>query len=153
MAVLVLAIEMQNRIVSMKKQDDNPDKHVDCLIRKILAPDHDSTQEVATPNTNIHKHPREGDNARPYPREEEDDVTPLPYSLTTSHTTPHEVSKMLVASSHDTAHENATPNHVALDGDSSSSATPDHWPTLSSSYLICAALLRIIITLDLVATI
>ena len=42
---------------------------------------------------------------------------------------------MLAASSHhDTAHENATPNHVALDGDSSSSATPDHWPTLSSSY-------------------
>ena len=138
MAVLVLAIEMQNRIVSMKKQDDNPDKHVDCLIRKMLAPDHDSTQEVATPNTNIHKHPREGDNARPYPypREEEDDDTSLPSFIITSHTTPHEVSKMLATYSHDTTH--LLDDSMSSTDDSTSStpsvATPDHWPTVSSSY-------------------
>ena len=60
--------------------------NVDCLIRKMLASDHDNTKEDAIRAPNIHHH-REGDYTRPYPREEDDD-TLLPYSLTTSHTTP-----------------------------------------------------------------
>ena len=81
---------MHNRINNLapcQEQDDNPDNNVDCLIRKMLASDHDNTKEdaIRAPNS---QHHREGDNARPYPREEEDDDTPLPSSLTTSHTTP-----------------------------------------------------------------
>ena len=71
-----------------------------------------------------------------HPREEEDDDTPLPSFIITSHTTPHEVSKMLATYSHDTTH--LLDDSMSSTDDSMSStpsvATPDHWPTVSSSY-------------------
>ena len=106
----------------MNKQNDNPDKNVDCLIRRMLA----FAKEDAIRAPNIQHH-REG---------EDNDDTPLPSFIITSHTTPHEVSKMLATYSHDTTH--ILDDNMSSTDDSTSStpsvATPDHWPTVSSSY-------------------
>ena len=47
-----------NNLAPSKEQDDNPDNNVDCLIRKMLASDHDNTKEDAIRAPNI-QHPRE----------------------------------------------------------------------------------------------
>ena len=118
----------------------------------------DNKKEDDTPNINIHKHPREGDNARPYPREGEDDDTPLPLPsfIITSHTTPHEVSKMLTASSHhDTTHllddsMSATDDSMSLSSTPSVATAQITGQLYRVVILICANVLLIIITIGLI---